>query len=137
MVTLYNMAVNQLPLLWQVGIKELEDGRILVRRKKVQPSELVGLARQKLLQAIECTCIAQNLTWEEEKAVKLSTADFKSLVSMNIADMGGGRAISPCKDPANFERRASEYLTEALAIYEFIIGRETFQHEFSNYLLGK
>lgn len=136
MITLYNMAINQIPLLRQVDIKELDDGRIQVRRTKVQPSELLGLAKKKLLIAIECTCKAQQLAIQEEQANLLPALTVSDLLRIDLAK-AGYREINPKYDPKQYEGVGRGHLTEALAILQYVAGEQVFQNEFSNFLIEK
>lgn len=132
MTTLYNLSRNLLPTLHHITITELEDGRIRVYRKTLEPQEVLPWVKHQLLQSIECVVNLQHLQEGEE----LASLPVHDLLTYNL-EQAGYRAVSPEFDTFHWDGRACMYLKEALALLQFVAGKEVFEKEFSNYLIGK
>ena len=130
MTTLFNLSNNLVGTLHHVPIKELEDGRIRVYRKTLEPQEVLPWIHHRLLQAVQCVVNAQRL----QEGQELASLPVHDLLAYNLEQVGY-RAISPEHDDFHWEGRACEYLKEALALLQYIAGEEIFDKEFSNFLL--
>lgn len=130
MTTLFNLSNNLVGTLHHVPIKELEDGRIRVYRKTLEPQEVLPWIHHRLLQAVQCVVNLQALQEGEE----IASLPVHDLLAYNL-EQAGYRAVSPEYDTFHWEGRACEYLKEALALLQFMAGEKVFENEFSNYLL--
>ena len=132
MLNLYEIVEGSIKNYEQVTIKELEDGRVQIYRRKIKQENLLDHARVKLLDAMDGLKTLNQMS--EAESLPIYRTDT---VAGRKAEMLANHLTLEDNHFDGILARVQDRIREAYAILQYVQGGDSveFRKEFSNYLL--